>query len=156
MELSGNRVHNTNNSAPWAAQGAIESEITDPDISVDIDIPESGYYYGGIIFRWKDNNEHWRVVIRYGSTTGGHEYCNIYKFETLQTEVDLGAVTSGVGKLRVVVNGNFVTVYWRGNKIIDNYETDGSFSTYTAHGIILFRYDAGSFSECYIDNFTIE
>jgi len=155
MKLSGNRVRNTNNSAPFGAQAVIETGETDPDISVDLDIPESGYYMGGIISRWKDNNEFFRIVIRYTSTSGGHEMCGIFKYDATQTEVDLGAPTSGVGKLRVVWSGNFVTVYWRGNKVIDNYETDGAFNTYTMHGIYLYRSDAGSFSECFIDNLEI-
>lgn len=155
VKLSGNRAHSTA-TGQVGAQAIIESGLTDPDISIDLDIPASGYYMGGIISRWKDNNEFFRIVICNYSPTGGHEYCQIFKYDTLVTEVDLGAVTSGVGKLRAIWTGNFVTVYWRGNKVIDNFETDGSFSTYSAHGIFLYRNDAGGFSECYIDELKIK
>lgn len=128
-----------------------DSSKADADISVDITVPD-GDYLCGIHFRRDGANTNWSVIARRETGVGPNVEIRIYKYRTLVLGQEVAHV-AGTKTLRVITSGNYVTVYWGGVKVIDNYETDGSYSTATVHGMVSYCYD--SFLTTSFDNFSI-
>ncbi len=137
-------------SAGGVAIAYFESSDTTPDISATLTIPASDNYNCGFVVRYKSATEHYRIIIR--REAGADPEIRIYKYTTIVAQQ---AITheAGDGILRCVVTGDNFDVYWRGIKIIDAYVSDGSYNTYSKHG--LFSIIMGSYTVTPIDNFII-
>ena len=122
---------------------------TDPDMSMTLTIPDA-YYAGGFWVRQKSATEYFRVLIRRG--TEEVPEIRIYKAGSVIHSVGISH-TPGDGVLRCVVSGNKFTVWWKGVKVIDEYETDGSWNTATNHGI--YGYVASPYEKIMYDDFSI-
>lgn len=148
VEINGNK-------ARGAVSGSLAhvctlSDTAEPDMRIDIDIPNSDNYNSGLIFRRNTSTQNWRVNI--ARVAGGTPTIYISKNTTVVSQVNITHEV-GVGTLRVVVTGNNFDVYWKGLKVIDAYASDGSWNTVKYHGMLIY-YDATN-SRLTFDNFTI-
>ena len=130
-----------------------DSGKSDVDISVDITTPDDNYN-NGIILRMNSASNYWKVLARRNTGESSDVGIKIYK-DTNATSVvtEMVAHVTGTKTLRVVASGNYITVYWGGVKIIDSYETDGSYVTKTTHGIT--GYYTAPYVQVQFDNFKI-
>jgi len=119
------------------------------DMSVTLEIPD-GDYFAGLAIRYKTSAQHFRVVIRRASS--GTPEIRIYKYATVLTSVEVSH-SPGDGVLRCVTSGAYITVYWKGVKVIDRYETDGSYIDEDDDGII--SYLGSTYSPVKFDNLQI-
>lgn len=130
-----------------------DSGKSDVDVSVDLTIPAADYYNGGLMIRRNSVSNLWRVqIIRNIDILINPPQIRIYKETTVVTSVEVSH-EAGVKTLRVVTSGNYFTIYWGGVKVIDAYETDGSYNTSTVHGLTTLYYTP--YEQILFDNFII-
>jgi hypothetical protein len=150
FDILGNKAR-YNGSGAYAQAYVASSGDANPDIWVTLTIPDEANYIAGFVIRRNGNSTQWRVmVIR---SAGGTPTIKIFKYTTEVATVDITHV-AGDGVLRCVVTGNNFDVYWKGNKVIDTYVSDGSWNTVQNHGIITYR-DA-SYKQVLFNDFIIK
>ena len=148
IQIYNNKLHEQSESnAEWCY---VDSGKADPDISLDIDVPDSTDYYVGIQFRYADGGNYWRCCIRRAG--GAAPEIRLILTDTVKSTVEI-LHAAGTGTLRVVATGSFVDVYWKGIKVIDAYNVLGSLVTYTEHGVWFYR--TLTYAEVFVDNFII-
>lgn len=120
------------------------------DLSLDITIPSSDNYQAGILLRRNGTGQYWRIMIfRSG---GGTPIVYIGRVAVNVSQANISHEV-GVGTLRVVASDVNITVYWKGNIVINGYVSDGSWKTSPYHGMLLY-YD-GTYSNVAVDNFKL-
>ena len=150
LQVAANKV------VPYTADdyryAVFDTDSVNADISITLTAPDANYL-SGIIARYKSVTEHYRIMIRRNTAEKDNPEVRIYKYNVVVSSVEVSHA-AGDGILRVVVSGNFITVYWKGVKVIDSYESDGSWNTYEVHGIAGFK--SVTYTQAPLDNFEIQ
>lgn len=148
LKISGNQLCVSDAGA--ARHCTCGSGKSDIDISMDVYIPDELNYLAALIVRKVNKTMYWRIAV--ARAAGGDPIVRISKYTTAVSTAIISHV-AGVGNLRCVTNGVYFDVYWKGNKVIDAYTSDGTGLTEKNHGIYL--YVEGDFKDIRVDNFQI-
>ena len=128
--ISSNKVNCTDTNL--ASYAVAESGYADAIITLDITIPDSGSYVGGLCFRYQDDTHRWRFWIERDGV--GTPYVVLYEDTTERGRVNIvhELITA---KLKVTCMGNLIKCFWKDmvNPLIE-YESS-SYNTLTKHGI---------------------
>jgi len=112
-----------------------EAGSADIDIMMDMVVPTADYYAAGALIRYQSATEHWRVTLYKNKDTIAAAEIRVCKYNVVVKSVAVANI-AGYGTLRVIVDGDYVTVYWRGTRVITNYQMDGAWNTVTKHGML--------------------
>ncbi len=126
MDIVGNAAHLSTGSLAW---GFINTGVADVSIQATQPIMGGAASFAGILFRYSDDNNYWRLVNFNGDT---YLQKSVIGVVTTLVGPTSGAANSDV--LKVVLSGNTIKAYRNGVQLGTD-QSDSFNSTATRHGI---------------------
>ena len=128
-----------NNQAHDPTLGALTQVVTgsgtsNPDISVDLIIPDTDNYNGGIILRRAGSSQYYRIALR---RVSGTLEIDVRKVAVVITAKEVTHI-AGENTLRVIAASNLIDVYLNGVKEISALDISSDYVTEENHGLVSF------------------